>query len=233
MSVDQQIREGLVMLDQKLPTPDTSTAYEEIVHEARTRTRRTRLFQGGLVAAAAVAVVVTGQLGGGAPDLTRPALPVGDPSSGETAEGWQVVRPTILSGTWRTPDKVSARDMAERVRGYGEYRKYLSGFSRLPGLEGDGARLTLTFRNAEVKLSVGKPSETNFIDWQHYELHGDTVYYRPLTGSGGRTTYTVDVSGDRLELAFVATNVDPVDAGLGEAPMQTGLYTTSVFERVG
>ena len=119
MSVDQQIREGLVMLDQQLPTPDTFTAYEEIVHEARTRTRRTRLFQAGLVAAAAVAVVVTGQLGGGGPDPTRPAPPVSDPSSGRTVEGWQVVRPTILSGTWRTPDKVSARDMAERVRGSG------------------------------------------------------------------------------------------------------------------
>ena len=232
MSVDQQIREGLVMLDQKLPTPDTFTAYEELVHEARTRTRRTRLFQGGLVAAAAVAVVVTAQLGGGAPDSTRPAQPVGDPSPGKSVEAWQVVRPTILSGTWRTPDKVSAREMAERVRGYGEYRRYLRGFSGIPGLEGDGARLTLTFRNAEAKLSVGEPSETNFIDWQNYELDGDTVYYRPRTGSGGRTTYTAEVSGDRLELTFVATNVDPVDEGLEEAPMQTGLYTTSVFERV-
>ena len=46
MSVDQQIREGLVMLDQRLPTPDTSTTYEVIVREARTRTRKRR--RGGL-----------------------------------------------------------------------------------------------------------------------------------------------------------------------------------------
>ena len=59
MSVDRDIKEGLVMLDQRLPTPDTYTAYEVLVREARTRTRRTRLLQAGLVAAAAVAVVAT------------------------------------------------------------------------------------------------------------------------------------------------------------------------------
>lgn len=225
MSVDQRIREGLVMLDQKIPPPDTATALDVVEHGARTRSRnRGLLAAAGAAAAAAVALGAT-QLGG---DSSEVPAPVDEPTSGPS----QVTDAAALAGVWRTPERVSARDMAESLRGQPEYRKYLRGFASIPGLGGQGSRLTLTFRYGEVILSVGKPSEDNFVDWQTYEVDGPVVYFRPRIGTGGRSIYTAVVDGDELRLRFVETNADPIDVGLEEGQMQPGLFTASTYQRV-
>lgn len=58
MSVDARIREGLTMIEKKLPTLDTVEGYEDLQHEVTRRSRRRRALVG--VAAAAALVVTTG-----------------------------------------------------------------------------------------------------------------------------------------------------------------------------
>lgn len=60
MSVDARVREGLTMIDKKLPTVDTVEGYENLELEVRRRTHRRRALVG--VAAAAVLVVTTGAM---------------------------------------------------------------------------------------------------------------------------------------------------------------------------
>lgn len=216
------------MLDQRLPTPDTYTAYEVLVREARTRSRRTRFLQAGLVAAAAVAVVATGQLGGAGLDPAPAPAPVDRPSTSASAEpatgldGWEDV-----TGTWSARD-VSVASMAAHLESLGRPDTADELRRNLPRTFEDGVDLSLEFHLGRASLSA----DGDEIDLHHYSVEGDgTLYLRPLTAPGGRARLAARLEGDQLRLVFLDTTVPP--RGVSEQLMVTALYTTVPFERVG
>lgn len=235
MSVDRDIKEGLVMLDQRLPTPDTYTTYEQIVHEGRTRTRRARLVQTGLLAAAVVAVVATGQIGvpgtdpGPATDSGPAATPVDRPGASAAAsvgpasglDGWEDV-----AGTW-TAKNVSIASMAAHLESLGiagaadELRR------ALPRAFVDGVDLTLEFHLGRATLYY----DGREMDSQNYSVEeGPTLYLRPLVAPGGRSRFAARIEGERLHLEFLDTTV-PSRGGVSEEVMLTALTTSAPFER--
>ena len=224
MSVDQRIREGLTMLEQKIPPPDTDAAFDVVERGARTRTRNRGIVASAAVAAAAAAVIGVQMVGG----PTETPSPSGQPSVGPS----QVTDSADLQGTWRTADRVSARDMAEHVRGHGEYRRSLRYFQDFPELRGQGSRLTLVFSNGDLVIGAGEPTLRDHLYRQTYSLDEDGVLWlRPLWGSGGHSRYTAVVDGDELELRFFDTNVDR-SVGPAEKSVQAALFTTTTFDRV-
>lgn len=247
MPVDQQIREGLVMLDQKLPTPDTFTAYEVIVHEARTRTRRTRLVQLGLAAAATVVVVATGGFGDAELDLVpapTPAPgpqpvdePVDDRAEAPSAEpghpsgvgGWG-----DLAGRWRS-EPVSIPQMVDTLAGSGSGDDLAGMLDRLLPEEFDGSAgvpLLLTFKNGAATLhSDGAVVDGLHDQWYSVDEPG-TVTLRPYVAPGGRSRFTVQRAGTTLTLTFLDTSVG-AESGIPAEVMLEALYTTVPFERVG
>lgn len=233
MSVDHEIREGLVMLDQRLPTADTYTAYEQIVHEARTRTRRTRLLHSGLLAAAVVAVVATGRVGGTGLDPAPAPGPVDRPSASAPAsvspasglDGWEDV-----AGTWIARD-VSIASMAAHLESLGtagaagELRRVL------PRSFEDGVDLRLEFHLGRANLSY----DGQEMDSQNYSVEEDaTLYLRPLVAPGGRARLAATMAGEpeQLRLEFLDTTV-PSRNDISEELLVTALYTTTPFERTG
>lgn len=230
MPVDQQIREGLAMLDQKLPTPDTYVAYEQIVHEARTRTVRTRFLQAGLVAAAVAVVVATGQIGGTGLDPSPAPAPADratasapasvSPASG--LDGWEDV-----AGTWVAED-VSIASMAGHLASLG--RSGVADDLRrvLPPTFEDGVDLTVEFHLGRATLSFDGVE----MDSQNYAVEGDaTLYLRPLVAPGGRSRFAARIEDDQLRLAFLDTTVPSRD-GISEELLLAALYTSTPFERV-
>jgi hypothetical protein len=231
MSVDQQIREGLVMLDQQLPTPDTTTAYEEIVHEARTRTRRSRLVRAGLVAAAAVAVAVAVQLGGGAPDSAPAPQPVDEPTAAPPSvvipDGWADV-----AGRWRS-DPVTAREMAQAAGPAASTSIVRGQLAGLPDVfdEPTGAPLVLTFDNGDAVLEAGDGTGTA-LDDQSYTVDRGVLTLRPKTAPGGRTRFAAEIRDGTLTLELLDTTVDPAPGG-AEAARLSALYGTVGFTWAG
>lgn len=224
MSVDQRIREGLTMLEQKIPRPDTAAAFDVVERGARTRTRNRGIVASAAVAAAAAAVIGV-QLVGGPAETPSPSK---QPSVGPS----QVTDSADLQGTWRSADRVSARDMAEHVRSHGEYRRSLRFFQDFPELRGEGSRLTLVFSNGDLVIGPGRPTLREHLYRQTYSLdEGGVLWLRPLWGSGGHSRYTAVVDGDELELRFFDTNVDR-SVGPAEKSVQAALFTTTTFERV-
>ena len=230
MSVDQQIREGLVMLDQRLPTPDTYTAYEVIVHEARTRSRRTRYLQGGLVAAAVVAVVATGRLGGTGLDPVPAPQPVDEPSVSadpSVLDGWDDV-----AGVWRS-EPVSIADMAEALEDDGRTSIVQQRLDRLPDVfaDPDGIPLVLTFDNGRATMHAVDGFDT-VLDTQSYTVEDGVVTVRPLTAPGGRTRFAGEIKDGELTLRFLDTTVDSAPGG-PEETLQSALYGTVPFTWIG
>ena len=236
MSVDRDIKEGLVMLDQRLPTPDTYQAYEQLVHEGRTRTRRARLVQTGLLAAAVVAVVASGQIGvpgadpGPATDSGPAATPVDRPGASAAAsvgpasglDGWEDV-----AGTW-TAENVSIASMAAHLDAVGmtsaedELRRVL------PRSFADGADLRLEFHLGRATLQA----DGEEIDLYNYSVEEDaTLFLRPLVAPGGRARFAALIEREQLRLRFLDTTVP--SRGISEELMMTVLYTTAPFERTG
>lgn len=222
------------MLDQKLPPPDTFTAYEVIVHEARTRTRRARYVQAGLVAAAAVAVIVTGQLGGSPLDPTpTPAptpAPVDEPTSPAThasgVDGWDDV-----AGQWRTAP-VSIDDMVEVLTEAGFDGDLENRLGRLLPDELDapaGVPLTLTIRNGAATLQTAEsPIEILHDQWYSVDEPG-TVTLRPYAAPGGRSRFAVERRGDVLTWRLLDTTVG-AQQGVASEMLLTALYMTVPFE---
>ena len=233
MPVDQQIREGLAMLEQKLPTPDTGGAYEVIVREARTRTVQSRLLHGSLVAAAVVAVVVTGQLGGSGLDPVPSPQPVDEPGvvepSPSVVDGWG-----DLAGVWRTRP-VSIADMAGalRARGYdGDLEAKLGRLLPPQLADPAGVPLTLTFARGNATVRTADAAELLVHD-QWYEVDDvGTVTLHPYTAPGGRSRFAADLEDGTLELSLMDTNVAPED-GVPTDVLLQALYTTAPFTWVG
>lgn len=223
------------MLDQKLTAPDTFVAYDVIVREARTRTRRTRLLQAGLVAAAAVAVITTGQLGGSMLDPLPPPAPdpVDEPTSSSThasgVDGWDDV-----AGRWRT-EPVSIPAMAEALAedGYdGELEAQLGRL--LPDVLDDpaGVPLTLTIRNGAATLqTASSPTEVLHDQWYSVDEPG-TITLRPYVAPGGRSRFAVQREDTTISLRFLDSTVD-TQKGIPTEVLLTALYTTVPFEWVG
>lgn len=216
------------MLDQKLPAPDTYTAYEVLVREARTRTRRARFLQAGLVAAAAAAVVATGQLGGTGLDPVPAPAPVDRPSTSASAEpatgldGWEDV-----AGTWSARD-VSVASMAAHLESLGRPGTADDLRRNLPRAFEDGVDLSLEFHLGRASLRA----DGDEIDLHYYSVDEDgTLYLRPLTAPGGRARLAARIEGEQLRLVFLDTTVP--SRGVSEQLMVTALYTTVPFERVG
>lgn len=235
MSVDHDIKEGLVMLDQRLPTPDTYTAYEQIVHEGRTRTRRARLVQTGLLAAAVVAIVATGQIGVPGTEPGPAVAPVDRPDASVAAsadsdsgsdsasglDGWE-----DIAGTW-TARNVSIASMAAHLESLGiagaadELRR------ALPRAFVDGVDLTLEFHLGRATLHY----DGREMDSQNYSVEeGATLYLRPLVAPGGRSRFAARIEGERLHLEFLDTTV-PSHGDVSEEVMLTALNTSAPFER--
>lgn len=233
MPVDQQIREGLAMLEQKLPTPDTNAAYDEIVREARTRTVQSRLLHGSLVAAAVVAVVVTGQLGGSGLDPVPAPQPVDEPGvvlpSPSVVDGWG-----DLAGVWRTRP-VSIADMAHGLRARGHDGDLEASLARvLPPQLADpaGVPLTLTFERGNASVRTADAAEVLVHD-QWYEVDDvDEVTIHPYSAPGGRSRFATDLEDGTLALTFLDTSVG-AEAGVPAAVLLQALYTTVPFEWAG
>lgn len=232
MSVDQQIREGLVMLDQRLPTPDTSTTYEVIVREARTRTRRSRFLQGGLVAAAVLAVMATGRLGDALDPVPVPA-PVDEPGivapSPSVVDGWE-----DLAGVWRTPP-VSLEDMVDalRERGYrGDVEDSLRALLPEQLADPAGVPLTLTFVRGNATVRTADAAELLVHD-QWYEVDDvATVTLHPYSAPGGRSRFAADLEDGTLVLSLMDTTAEP-EGGVPTEVLLQALYTTAPFTWVG
>lgn len=231
MPLDQQIREGLAMLDQKLPTPDTYVAYEQIVREARTRTVRTRFLQAGLVAAAVVAVVATGRLDGTGLDPSPLPAPADRASASAPAsvspasglDGWEDV-----AGTWVAKD-VSIASMAAHLESLGTEGAEDDLRRALPRAFEDGVELELEFHLGRATLSYDGIE----MDSQNYAVEEDaTLYLRPLVAPGGRSRFAAQIDGDRLRLEFLDTTV-PSRGGISEELVLTALNTSAPFERTG
>ncbi|HEX4978284.1 MAG TPA: hypothetical protein VFV40_10510 [Nocardioides sp.] len=225
MSVDQQIREGLVMLDQKLPTPDTFATYDVLVREARTRTRRSRFLQAGLVAAAAVAVVATGRLGGPGLDPVPPQ-PADSPSVSATPasglDGWEDV-----AGTWATSAEVTTASIAASLEEHGQGDRLAELRQWLPPEFEEGVTLSVEFHLGRADLRY----DGQEMDQQQYSVEEDaTLYLRPLTAPGGRTRFAARLDGDQLRLVFLDTTV-PSSYWASEELRMRALYTTAAFER--
>lgn len=235
MSVDRDILEGLVMLDQRLPTPDTSTAYEQIVHEGRTRTRRARLVQTGLLAAAVVAVVASGQIGvpgtdpGPASDAGPAAVPVDRPGASTAAsvgpasglDGWEDV-----AGTW-TARNVSVASMVAHLDAVGTTGAEAELRRVLPRSFADGADLRLEFHLGRATLQA----DGEEIDLYNYSVEDDaTLFLRPLVAPGGRARFAARIEAEQLRLRFLDTTVPSRD-GISEELMMRALYTTVPFQR--
>ena len=223
MSVDQRIREGLAMLDQKLPPPDTDSAYDQIVHGAQTETTRRRGVVTGLAAAAAVAAVLV-WTDGGIPGARPDVGPVHDP----TVPALVVVNEAAdIAGTWRSQAPVRVGVMAAHVAASGgttpDLRRIFGGSFDPPG-----AMLEVRFAGGFVYLRADGVE----IDRRSYSVDADgTVWVRPMMAPGGRSRFTAVIKGDLLHLRFVDTNVPPYD-GVREEVVVGALYTTVPFQRV-
>lgn len=234
MSVDRDIKEGLVMLDQRLPTPDTYTAYEQIVHEGRTRTRRARVVQTALLAAAVVAIVASGQIGVPGTDPGPAAAPVDRPDASVAAsadsasgsdsasglDGWE-----DIAGTWTARD-VSIASMAAHLESLGiggaadELRR------TLPRPFVDGVDLSLEFRLGYATLRY----DGREMDRQSYAVEDGILYLRPQFAPGGRSRFSAEIEGEQLRLEFVDTTV-PSHGDVSEEVILTALNTSAPFER--
>lgn len=219
------------MLDQRLPTPDSVTAYEVIVREARTRTRRTRYLQAGLVAAAVAAVVVTGWFGGPGPDSAPAPQPVDEPTAGPLSAGaphdWADV-----AGRWRS-EPVSLADMAEALGDVGSTSIVRQRLDSLPDVFADpeGVPLILTFDNGRAEVNAVDGRDT-LLDEQSYSVEDGVVTVRPLVAPGGRTRFAAEIDDGTLTLTFLDTTVDAAPGGVEET-MQSALLGTASFTWVG
>jgi hypothetical protein len=223
MSVDQRIREGLAMLDQKLPPPDTDSAYDQIVHGAETETTRRRGVVTGLAAAAAVAAVLV-WTDGGIPGARPDVGPVDDPT---VPAFMRVDEAADIAGTWRSRGPVEIGVMAANVASYGDMTQDLR---RLFGSSFDppGAMLDVRFAGGFVYLRADGVE----VDRRSYSVDADgTVWVRPMTSPGGRSQFTAVIRDGLLHLRFVDTNVPPHD-DVREEVVVGALYTTVSFERV-
>jgi hypothetical protein len=223
MSVDQRIREGLAMLDQKLPPPDTDSAYDQIVHGAQTETTRRRGVVVGLAAAAAVAAVLV-WTSPGIPDARPDVGPVDDPSAPAIVK---VDSAADLAGTWRSRGRVTLADMTAHLESLDVVaddlqRVFGDGFSA------PGAMIEMRFAGGFVYVTVDGAE----IDRRSYEVDADgLMWLRPTHAPGGYSRFTTAVRDGLLQLRFLDSTVPPHD-GVSEEVIVGALYTTVAFERV-
>jgi len=213
------------MLDQKLPPPDTDSAYDQIVHGAQTETTRQRSVITGLAAAAAVAAVLV-WTSPGIPDARPDVGPVDDPTASAPAF-MRVDQAADMAGTWRSRGPVEIGAMAAQVASSGATTEDLR---RVFGRHFDppGVGLEIRFAGGFAYLQAGGEE----IDWRTYSVDEDgTVWLRPMTSPGGHSRFTAVIKDGLLHLRFVDTNV-PLYDGVREEVIVGALYTTVPFERV-
>ena len=114
MSVDDRIREGLIMTEQHLRTPDTATAFEDVTRAGDRRTTRRRIVVAGAAAAAAAVVAIAVTLA--TDDPKSSPTPSNPPTSAPTAQAEAPASP--IEGTWRS-DPVTFEAMAANLRDNG------------------------------------------------------------------------------------------------------------------
>ncbi len=115
MSVDDRIREGLIMTEQHLRTPDTAAAFEDVTRAGDRRTTRRRMVVAGAAAAAAAVVAIAVTLSTDDPTSSpTPSNPADDRRPTAQAE----VPASPIEGTWRS-DPVTFEAMAANLRDNG------------------------------------------------------------------------------------------------------------------
>jgi hypothetical protein len=216
MSVDERIREGLIMIDEQLPDADTETGYDVVVHEASYRTFRHRALVLAVGAVAAGGLTVSALQAAGGPDAS-PAPPSAQASG-------RLDQQVSLDGTWRSAP-VTATGLAEFLRSidHGEHA------GRLRGALPEGShRLTVRFASGTATLLMGE----QVVDRHRYVVKDDLLQLVSLRESARLSTYTFDVAQDTLTFTFFGTT-EPARRGVPAMQYQLALYTAVPFERVG
>jgi len=226
MSVDDRIREGLIMTEQHLRTPDTATAFEDVTRAGDRRTTRRRMaFAGAAAAAAAVvaAAVVAIVVALSTDDPTSSPTPSNPPASAPTAQAEAPLSP--IEGTWRS-DPVTFEAMAATLRDNGlqasvpALRAELGDFGR--------TRVTVTLVDGDETVAVGGDVAST----SAYTLGAGTVTLDNATGWTG-TTVLQDQMGVGMRLNFILiTAPEGATKGLADEALVRALYTTATFTKV-
>jgi hypothetical protein len=229
MSVDARIRQGLTMIEDKLPAVDTVEGYQELHRDIR-RTSQHRRARIGAFAAAAVLVATAGTvlLNRGSNANVEPAPPaptptVVDDQSDTTQNPYGQQGP--LGGFWQTR-LLTRTDIAATLRDAGLTRYAEDYAATFP----DGHfRLRLTSYAGNFVLRVKSGTHQEAVDIELFQAEGPRLVIRH-SGNHGMTTYHWTVVGDQLTLTFVRTSA-PGYEGFPAEVRQRALYTTASFVR--
>lgn len=224
MSVDQRIREGLLMTSTHLPEPDTQRALRSVTTGARATSRRRRLVLSGIATAAAaalavVALSVTGDDNAGEPLPADPG-PSGVLDPGSPAE--------LVWGYAYVSDPVTFDDMAENLRENG-LAEWIDPLREKWG-EVDG-RIELDFFSSAGELTASIPG-TPAVDSNGYFVMSKVLVFQGDAGSQFEGSATAKESGgQRARLTLIKSE----GSALGDIPREVvdrALYTTVPFNEI-
>lgn len=219
MSVDQRIREGLLMTNTELPEPDTLRALDNVTSKARTTDNRRRW--AAIAAAAAVAATVAGVLVL-APGPTEDSAPSPLPATQTPSQSLDpVVEPEW--GFAYVSDPVTFDDMAQNLRkqGLGAWVEPLH--EKWGDIDGR-IRLELDRSNFAASIPGTPVSQTN-----SYLLLGSELFFAESALEAAATE--LDGGGQRLTLTLRKSDGPPTDGIPGEV-YERALYTTVPFNEI-